>query len=633
MLIIAEKPSVARSIAAALHPRPAQLEGCYQAGEHVVTYLFGHVLEQATPETYNEALKRWTFNDLPILIKPDQWRLMPKEGAADQIRVIKTLLRSADTVVNAGDADREGQMLVDELLEYLGWKGKTLRILLSDTTPASVRKAFDKIQPNSNFRPLYEAALCRSRADWLVGMNLTRAATLRIGGKVVSVGRVQTPTLGLVVARDREIEGHAQRVYFTLHATCHALNCALVLTHDPDEKTRIWDPEEARRVAESLRGKKIGIEIEESTRVERSPLPFMLATFQSAAEKHFGWGAAESLKVLQALYEKQLVTYPRTDCPYLPLEMKPAALPLANAVLDAGHFPEVAAVRELLAPKDTVYDNAKVAEHHGLAPTRKLPGAELEQKLLNGWRLVTRQFLASLAPDYRALIKSAHFTHNDRLFRAKGETPINAESSWRLLIPKEDIDPPLALPHGHADSLSSLVQDVEVKQARTKPPKRYTEASLIEDMRSASKYVKDERLKAILKKVTGIGTGATQAAIIETLKERKFIVTSAGRGKVKTITSTPLGRYVVDALPPTLSDPSVTAVWEDALDRIATSGASAGDFMTRIEAYVCKYVDLIRDKTMPPLPPEALRVDAPDLATAKKRLARRSPKERVRKAS
>lgn len=602
-LFIAEKPSLARAIAGGLGKITGKSDHHIEVGHDYITWCYGHILELASPEAYDAGLARWSLEALPITVPADGWKLVVKPDAKSQFNAIGKLLRMADEVVNAGDPDREGQMLVDEVLEAHRWSGKTSRILVANTTPEGVRAALKKIQPNANFRPLYEAAMCRSRADWLVGMNLTRAATKRIG-PVTSIGRVQTPTLALVVQRDRAIEGHTSTSYYPLHAHIQTTQGAFVAVHDPKEN-RITDPKEAKAIAAALTGSRVPLTMVNKQERMHAPLPFVLSSFQAAAEEAYGWGAKESLEVLQSLYEKQLVTYPRTDCAYLPSELAGTARRMAEAIVATGLLPPVAeALLPHMAPKPSIYDDSKVEEHHGVIPTLRMPGEDLSPKLRDGWRLVARRFLQTLLPHLIKDVSEVFFTHEERKFTSRGETPLNHAESWMALEPpkekREDV-PPLSL---RGPVTVGDVREVEIKQGKTTPPKRYTEASLIADMKSVAKFVDDPKLKAILKETSGIGTAATHAAIIETLKARQYI-TLVGKGKTKQIVSTPFGRYLIDNLPKALRDAGITAAWEDMLDQIAKGGADPGTFMARIEAYVAKYVQHMKTVELAPLPEEA----------------------------
>jgi len=576
-LIIAEKPSLARSVANGIDGVRLNGDGFIQIdapGQKpvMVTWCFGHLYELAEPDHYNPAWKKWRADLLPITIAPGQWKLLPKKDSKAQIQVIARLLKSATEVVHAGDPDREGQMLVDEVLDELKWKGPTQRLLLHDTTPASVRKAFKKLQPNANFAPLYQAAQCRSQADWLVGLNLTRAASIKMG-VTVSIGRVQTPTLALVVKRDMAIEGHTSNVFYTLRATVKTAKGDVVLVHET-EHDRIAD-------------KSVTLSVTEKEVTEHAPLPFTLPRFQKAAEAAYGWTAKKALDTLQKAYEGQLVSYPRTDCAYLPEEQAGQAVNIVKSILQAGYFGDARALVPHMQPSKRVYDDKKVAQHHGLTPTTKLP-TNVSAEVKQAWELVTGQFMKSLLPTYKAKARTIAFTHDGREFKATAETAINAETSWRALEPKENKVSLPVLPDGSKGKVS----DVAVKQGKTTPPKPYTEATLIADMGNVHKFVDDPKLKALLKENAGIGTAATQGGIIETLKRRNYVELS-GKGKTKTLRSTELGRTVIARMPDALSNPGITALWEEQLGAIASGNANPTEFMTRIDVYVKRNLERI----------------------------------------
>jgi len=600
-LFIAEKPSLARSIAAGLGKITDKADTHLFVGDDVITWCFGHILELAPPEAYDPELGKWTLESLPIRIPNAGWKLVVKSDAKQQFSAIGRLLKRASHVVNAGDPDREGQMLVDEVLDAHEWRGNTSRVLISNTTPEGVRQAIKKMEPNAKYRPLYEAAMCRSRADWLVGMNLTRAATKRIGPKT-SIGRVQTPTLALVVARDLTIEGHTASNYYPLHAHVQTDAGGFVAVHDPKEN-RITDIKVAREIEAALTKKTVKLNTSRGQEKQGAPLPFMLSSFQSAAEQSYGWGAKESLQVLQSLYEAQLTTYPRTDCPYLPEEQAPMARKIATSIIQQG-LVEGADSRLLahMAPSKLVYNDKKVAEHHGIIHTGKEVPSTIAPKLRDGWILVARRFLQSLLPALTNDVIEVSFIHEERRFSAKRSDPVNLPESWLAIEPKKDVRYENVLPPSFATPVSSgVVVRLEIKTAKTAPPKRYTESTLIDDMKAVGKFVNDPRLKAILKETSGIGTAATHAAIIETLKDRGYIQVQ-GKGKVKTIISTPFGRYLIQNLPRELSDPGITALWEEQLNVVAKGEASPDAFMQRIDAYVGKYVAHIKGATFGPLP-------------------------------
>lgn len=573
-LFIAEKPSLAKAIAANFGSQVQKTGYIEVSGNDVVAWCYGHMLESLKPEEYDKKWATWSLDNLPIQV--NDWRLKPRKDAAKQLKVLGELLKRATVVINAGDPDREGQLLVDEVLDHYGWRGKTLRLLLNATDRESVAKAIKSMRDNSEFRNLSQAALCRSKADWLVGMNLSRAATKKFGRdrEVISVGRVQTPTLALVVRRDLEIENFKPQAFYTLAAEVKTAGGTVKMVHAPKED-RILDRKVATAVAASLRGKTVALAVERKKSRELAPMPYMLATFQKDAEKHLGLGAQEALDTLQQLYEAQVTSYPRTDHEGLPPEQAGNALKIASAVIGAGFVKEAKGLIPLMQPSKRIYSLPKDAEHHGLVPTGKKPDG-LSAKLLKAYELVCRRFVLGLLPDYEFEETTASFVYEKRKFSCSGEVPLNAQKSWRALEPKKTA--PLAL---NGAPKEGVVLNVEVGAGKTTPTKPYTEATLIADMRSVSKFVTDPKLKAILKETSGIGTAATQAGVIETLKRRGFVVVSK-----KKLVSTELGRKVVSKMPNAMTDPGVTAAWEDALSMIAAGKYQPDDFMVRTDLFV-----------------------------------------------
>lgn len=609
-LVIAEKPKVGRAIAAAILPSTGRQDGSgfIRQGDTIVTWCFGHLLEPAPPGSYSPALEKWTLDSLPFSVKEGEWKLVPRKDANDQLRLIQQLLHSATEVVNAGYPDREGQLLVDEVLHHFGWEGRTHRLILKDLNLAPIRKAWQDMQDNAAYRNLYHAGLCRQRADWLVGMNLTRAASLRIG-LTASIGRVQTPTLGLVVARDLAIEQHRQRTFYVLEATTSTRMSSFVATHGKEDAERIFDKAQAQGLAERLAGQIVDVSVTASVKRENPPLPFILSSFQEAAEKAHGWGAKDALDILQALYESGYVSYPRTDCPYLPEEHIAGALAIADGCIARLGNGEYAALRDAMKPSPDVYNDKKVAEHYGIVPTSTTfptnppdtPPSNWK-KLEAGWMLVADRFLKTLLPPAIYDVTEAAFVFEQRTFRAKGEA-LRAGPSWRQLEPRETTPLHLDIPPG--SSGKARVGKVDIHTGKTTPPKPYTEATLIADMRAAAKFATDPKIKAMLKETAGIGTSATQASIIETLKQRGYIALE-GRGKRKALRSTPFGRYVIEHLPKPLTDVAITAVWEQHLAAIEHGETDPADFLGRIERFVAKQVGAIKDYTFPvPPKPEA----------------------------
>lgn len=590
-LFIAEKPSLARAIADNFTSRSDKTGFIEVAGGDIVSWCYGHLLESLKPEEYDPKWASWRLDTLPIIVP--EWRLKPRPDAAKQLATLGGLIKQATLVVNAGDPDREGQLLVDEVLDHFKWKGKTLRLLLNATDRESVKKALQSMRSNDEFKNLSMAALCRSKADWIVGMNLTRAATKTFGhDKTVSVGRVQTPTLALVVRRDLEIENFKPATFYKLVAKVQTPQGLLSLEHAPKEG-RIFDKKVATAIANALKGTQVALQLTKKKCREHPPLPYMLSTFQADAEEKLNMGAKDALDALQSLYESQLTSYPRTDHQMLPPEQAAHALKIAESVMSNGLLPEAKALRSVMKPSPRVYGLPKEAEHHGVVPTGKKPPVDMASKLFKAYELVCRRFILGLLPDYEYEETTISFVYKERAdagreFSCSGEVPINNSQlqSWRVLEPKKT--QALVL-NGSPDS--GKVIDVEIVPGKTTPPKHYTEASLIADMRSVAKYVTDEKLKAILKETSGIGTAATQANIIETLKNRKMIEITR-----KKLISTPFGRDIIAKMPAALTEPGITAAWEDALTQISQGSYRADLFMQRIESFVVAQIDKLVQK-------------------------------------
>lgn len=600
-VVIAEKPSLGRAIAEGLGMRFQASDGVLRSPDLAITWVFGHILELADAHEYDSKWKSWSAQTLPIKI--EQWRY--KVSEPKQLRIIADLLRQADEVIHAGDPDREGQLLVDEVLHYLKWKGPTKRLLLNATDAASVRKAWQAIKPNSDFEPLYRAGLCRQRADWLVGINCTRAATLLASnnGSLIAVGRVMTPTLALVVQRDRSIEGFEQREFWKVAADLQT-DCGqrVRLVHDPAE--HIFDKSIASAIARSVQGQTVSLQVKQEKKTERPPLPWHLGDYQRAMQKRFGLKLAQSLQILQGLYEKKLVSYPRTDCRYLPEEQKDQAVPIAKGLYGLSLQDwQVRAMRHneaRLAPKSWIYDNSKVAEHHGIIPTGMSPkGVDLSETERKCFDAIVEHFCKTLLPNYEYLQTTVSFTDDAaRVFQASAQQPLNWDESWKCLIPKDEQEqaklPPIK-------GRSARVLGTELISGKTTPPAYYTEATLAQDMEAVAKYATDERIKARLKETSGIGTAATRSAIIEKLKRYGMIeeFKKSEKGKAQAfIRSTVFGRQVIDAMPKSIKDAALTATWEEALNMMAQRQYNDADFMSKIDHYVDRLIENMR--ALPP---------------------------------
>ncbi|MGL4352607.1 MAG: DNA topoisomerase III [Aeromonas popoffii] len=589
-LFIAEKPSLGRAIADVL-PKPHKKgEGFIETAQgDVVTWCIGHLLEQAEPDAYDAAFKQWRMEQLPII--PAQWQLVAKPKTKTQLSVIKRLIKQADCVVNAGDPDREGQLLVDEVIDFLGYpKTRPVqRCLISDLNPPAVRRALDKLRDNKEFVPLAVSALARSRADWLYGINMTRAYTLlgRKGGcsELLSVGRVQTPLLGLVVRRDLEIEAFVPKPFYEV--------LAHVVTEGserfsakwlPSEACQPWQDEEGRvlnralaeKVVSRINGQPASVEeVEEQARKQAAPLPYNLSSLQIDAAKRFGMDAKRVLDVCQGLYERhKLITYPRSDSRHLPSDHFNRAAQVRDAI--AATAPALArAVSEADGKiRSKAWNDSKVDAHHAIIPTEKRGNeASLSSDEANIYGLVARQYLLQFYPPFEYNDSKVLLRIAGGLFQAKARRIIKA--GWKALLGVEEDD------EEEAGTLPALQRGDELQCERgellekmTQAPKSFTDATLLAAMTGIARYVQDLEIRKTLRETDGLGTEATRAGIIDLLFKRRFLVRQG-----KSIKGTPTGRALILALPATATTPDMTALWEQRLGQIAERHASYQQFM------------------------------------------------------
>lgn len=609
-LFIAEKPSLGKAIAQFLPAKgvskgPAGKPPTHiVAGDDVVTWCFGHLLEMAEPESYSEAYKQWSFDVLPIV--PDDWQLIPKDDAKSQIKAIKELLAEADEVVNAGDPDREGQLLVDELLEHLGNTNPVKRIWLAALDESSVRKALGSLRDNGEYQQLKASAEARQRGDWLVGMNLTRAYTLagrRTGyDGVLSVGRVQTPTLALVVNRDLTIENFKAKDFFGVSAAIKAAGGGFLARWKPadsvpvDESGRVLDKGIADAVAAKVTGQAGQVvKYEAAEKKQAAPLPYSLSSLQAAANKKLGLGAQDVLDIAQELYEAKLTTYPRTDCNYLPeSQLGDAAQVLAGLPDDYAELVKQADT----SLKSAAWNDKKITAHHAIIPTGQR--ADLKGKQAQVFDLIVRAYLAQFFPAHTYRQTSIVLDVAGETFTASGKTPLLP--GWKVVFgasvededegEEKDKDAKQTLPaltNGEAVACESA----SVESKKTTPPARFTEGTLIQAMTNIHQLVEDPELKKRLKETAGIGTEATRAGIIETLKKRGFIAE-----KGKQIISTDPGRKLILALPEKVKSPGLTGLFEQLLDGIAEGKITAEQFLAKQVEFVSKYVEEAKTATL-----------------------------------
>ncbi|MCI6087177.1 MAG: DNA topoisomerase 3 [Selenomonas sp.] len=619
-LYIAEKPSMGREIAKCLRGPVQRHDGYLTTGDGVVTWLFGHILRQAEPDEYDARYKRWRAEDLPII--PQEWRLYVAKDSAKQFGVVKNLIAKADEIVHAGDPDREGQLLVDEVLDYLGNKKPVQRILLNALDEKSIKAANAHLRPNSDFWNLKQSALARARADWLIGMNLSRAYTLaarRAGHDriVLPIGRVKTPTLALVVRREREIENFQPVDYYHLRATFEHANGSFVAEWKPkdtmaglDSENRLVDKAVAeaklRELSEAPRtGRLTGYQ--KQKKQEPAPLPFSLSSLQVLAGKRYGYEPQLVLDTAQKLYEKKLTTYPRSDCEYLPTNQFGDAKTILANLKAATDTPLAAwAAGADAGRKSRAWNDKKISAHHAIIPTTVRVNPEtLPATERNLYELIARGYIAQFYPPHVYDQTKVEVTYKDELFTAGGRT--ERDPGWKVMYQSKKKAATAANPDddGNGDESDSDKRGEdendalpvmkkgdaveytqgELKASVTKPPTRFTPATLLAGMKEIHKYVKNPEAKKQLKDVYGIGTEATRATIIDDLIKRKFL---HPQGKKKYLIPTPSAYLLVDALPDEMTYPDSTAIWEDRLHSMSEGDGTLDDFLAAQIAFTRK---------------------------------------------
>lgn len=602
-LYLCEKPSQARDIARVLGAM-RKGEGCLIGDGTAVTWCIGHLLEMAPPEAYGEQYKRWDIALLPIL--PKAWKVEATKAGRTQFKAVKACLAQASEVVIATDADREGETIAREVLELCRYRGPVRRLWLSALDDSSIRKALAGLLPGEKTEALYQAGLGRARADWLFGMNLTRLYTCqaRASGvsSVFSVGRVQTPTLKLIVERDQQINQFKPTLYFDVVIKLSVADGLFAARWQPrqavvDEAGRCINMQAAMSVAQKSDGVEGRITLAETKkRCEHAPLPYDLSTLQQEASRRYGMGVQEVLDIAQSLYEKhKACTYPRTDCGYLPTSQWVDAPEIMAMLSETDSAYGIIVQQADAQRKSRAWNDAKITAHHAIIPN--IPnGGRINLESMSGkerqiFDLVCRRYLAQFYPDHEYDQTCIEAVVVEEVFKSRGR--ITRVSGWRSVIQMDDqnenrrddeVDAEQLLPSVYVGEIAQAVSS-RMLEKQTKPPSYYTEGTLIAAMKSIGKLVADPQLREVLRETAGIGTEATRASIIETLLRRQFVE----RVK-KNLVSTVTGQALINALPDSIKDPTTTARWEQELNLISQGRGTLEQFMRLQEAWIASLV-------------------------------------------
>lgn len=599
-LYIAEKPSMGAEIAKCLTGPIQRKDGYLITKDGVVTWAFGHILRQAEPDEYNAAYKKWNAADLPII--PTKWKMIIDESCKKQFGIIKNLIDKADEIVHAGDPDREGQLLIDEVLDYVHCQKPVKRILLNALDEESIKKANANLRDNKDFFNLKKSALARARADWLIGMNLSRAYTLaarRAGKKeVLAIGRVKTPTLALVVRRERELQNFKPVDYFIIKAIFAHQNGEFITTWKPqdtqkglDSENRLLDENIAKDLIAKFASKteqgKI-IAYQKAQKKEAQRLPFSLSTLQVLAGKRFGYEPQLVLDTAQKLYEKKLTTYPRSDCEYLPQSQFNDAKVIVHNLLNYqdGQLSTWAKKADI-SIKSRAWNDKKITAHHAIIPTKiKANLNALSEVERNVYFLIAQAYIAQFYPVHiydqtkiTVMYMNENFTASGRTVKQLGWKELYLQNANKNKLNYEEINEKeeenSSLPLMKKNDVVDYI-DGKYEKKSTKPPTRFTSATLLAGMKEIHKYVKDVEVKKKLKDIYGIGTEATRASIIEDLIKRGFLQTE---GKKKYLIPTQTAYMLIDVLPDEMTYPDSTAIWEDYLHSLSEGEGTVEEFL------------------------------------------------------
>ena len=578
-LVIAEKPSVAQSIAAVLGATQRK-DGYLEGNEYLVSWCVGHLVELAQPESYEEAWKKWSYESLPII--PQEWQHEVKSDTKAQYQILKKLMHDdrVDAVVCATDAGREGELIFRLTYNMAGCRKPMKRLWISSMEESAIRDGFHNLRPGSDYDNLYHSALCRQEADWLVGINGTRLFTVLYGGKALKVGRVQTPTLAMLVDRESKIMNFKKEAYYMAHIMGNGLDAV---------SEHISDKTEAERIAGACEnGQALVTSVVKEEKWVAPPKLYDLTTLQRDANRLFGFTAKQTLEYTQSLYEKKLVTYPRTDSQYLSDDMEGTAKNVIEAIFNSLLFEQ-----NIMFNPDIkrILNSKKMTDHHAIIPTMEIIKQDLkaipesEMKILS---LCANRLLCATGEKHIYNSTKAVITCNNTVFKVSGkevwkngwkEFEDFFKNSYKTTEDKSDAEEEKKLPELR-EGMAIMVEQTKVSEHFTQPPKHYTEDSLLSAMERAGSEDMDDDVER-----KGLGTPATRADIIEKLVKDGFV-----KREKKQMIPTEDGVKLITVLPDVVKSPKLTADWENELTQVSKGEVSAGQFMAEIKAMVSDLV-------------------------------------------
>jgi DNA topoisomerase-3 len=563
-LIIAEKPSVARSIAAVIGDGKKR-DGYIECEEHLISWCAGHLLELAPPDAYDPKFKKWRFSDLPII--PDKWKYVPSKGKEKQLRILIDLMNRSDVndVINAADAGREGENIFRVLYEYAKCTKKVFRLWTVSLEESAIRFALENLIDSSEFDNLYAAASCRERGDWIVGINVTRAMTCLYGGTVLNAGRVQSPTLAMITKRDEDILSFVKKPFYTVELKCEGFTA---------NSERFDDRGSAEEVMNTCGHATVSL-IKQSEKYIAPPKLYCLTSLQREANSLHGYTAQQTLEYAQSLYEYGYISYPRTDCRYLTDDVAASMIDIVSAT-------STGSPSEFLQ----VVDAKRITDHHAIVPTAKGVSADLNSLHVGErevYRMIFDRLICAVGDKHRYLETTVILKAGGTEFKAKGKTVIH--DGWKSIANSQNEDNE-GEPLPHITDIANIAEGqtipvkATIKEGSTTPPKNFTEGTLLSSMETAGmKDVSDDIEKR------GIGTPATRAGIIE-----KLIKTGSIERSKKNLLATDKGKNMIAVLPEALASPILTSDWEQKLKAVENGELSQDEFMDGIAAFITSVI-------------------------------------------
>lgn len=592
IVCIAEKPSVAKDIARIIGANSSR-DGYMEGNGYQVTWTFGHLCTLKEPNDYTENWKHWSLSALPMI--PDRFgiKLIDDAGIRKQFAVIERLMQSADGIINCGDAGQEGELIQRWVMQKAKAKCPVKRLWISSMTDEAIREGFNSLKDQSEYNPLYIAGLSRAIGDWILGMNATRLYTLKYGQnrQVLSIGRVQTPTLALIVNRQKEIDNFKPEPYWVLSTVYRD-------TLFTATKGRFASKEEGEKAFETIAGKTFCItDVQKKNGTEAPQRLFDLTSLQVECNRKFSYSAETTLNLIQALYERKLTTYPRVDTQFLSDDIYPKCPAILNGLRGYQELTRPLLAKALIKPK-RIFDTSKVTDHHAIIPTG-VPAVNLTDMERNVYDLIARRFIAAFWPDCKFSTTTVLGKVEDVEFKVSGKEILSP--GWRTVYAREDTDAAEEESKKGDDerTLPAFVKgesgphEPTLSEKTTTPPKYYTEATLLRAMETAGKFVEDETLRAALKE-NGIGRPSSRANIIETLFKRRYI-----RRERKNLVATQTGIELIDTIhEELLKSCELTGIWEKKLRDIEHRRYDASLFINELKTQITEIVnDVLRDNS------------------------------------